>query len=114
MLDKDAIKGRRDALSRLDGAELLFSGWMAEKDKTSRGGIRISFTLTVPPVTHDSRIDWMEFIGNAPIDIDDLLVEIERLEAELVKFKEAPRNSWDSSYELFRIPPGSEVFYKEP
>ena len=47
-------------------------------------------------------------------DIVDLLAEIERLEAELVKFKEAPRNGWDSSYELFRIPPGSEVFYKEP
>ena len=39
---------------------------------------------------------------------------IKHLEGELAKFKEAPRNSWDSSYELFRIPPGSEVFYKEP
>ena len=72
------------------------------------------------PQSADLTIEGYQFCYVFKWDVDRQRLElqlpllyIEHLQAELAKFKEAPRNGWDGSYELFRIPPGSEVFYKE-
>ncbi len=84
MIDIDAIRARRNALSEVIGAEYGFSGWVATQQK---GHIEVKFNLYVLPSDFDPRIAWAEFVANAPNDVADLLEEVERLEAQVTLWR---------------------------
>ena len=109
MIDKEAIKARLDAATPGPWREGKVSGTVvSDTPQTWNDGLDYEYYGGYP-ICESALTGDLEFIANAPTDIAELLVEVERLEGELAKFKpcEVSKNHYhwlpDHSQEKVRV-----------
>lgn len=114
MIDKEAIKARRDAATSGNWREGTCGGAVVTDFPEGRSHLGEKEYYGGYPICESALENDRVFIVHAPTDIDDLLAEVERLEGELGKFHKchacwkAQNSGCAADYS------DKEVWHKEP